>query len=179
MKSYSRIRETENGDFVLNFYCIILYHYIPSILAVHRKPRVYYIYTQACKYPETSTLRNAFCCHTASDTVPTAQSPFFFFFFFQWPHLWPVSVPRLGVESELQLPATATTTATQDLSCIVNLCHSLQQRGILNPLRVARDRTQTLRETSWVLNPLGHNGNSPKPFYEVSKNFLLLFIIRK
>ena len=94
VKSYSRIRETENGDFVLNFYCIILYHYIPSILAVHRKPRVYYIYTQACKYPETSTLRNAFCCHTASDTVPTAQSPFFFFFFF------PMATPVACVSSQ-------------------------------------------------------------------------------
>ena len=31
-------------------------------------------------------------------------------------HLWHMEVPRLGVQSELQLPAYATATATRDLS---------------------------------------------------------------
>ena len=39
----------------------------------------------------------------------------FFFFFFLWPLLRHTEVPRLGVESELQLPAHSTATATRDL----------------------------------------------------------------
>ena len=42
---------------------------------------------------------------------------FFFFFFFLGPHLWHMEVPRVGVESELQLPAYATASVTLDLSC--------------------------------------------------------------
>ena len=37
---------------------------------------------------------------------------FFFFFFFFAPHLWPMEVPRLGVESELEPLAYITATAT-------------------------------------------------------------------
>ena len=48
-----------------------------------------------------------------------------------------MEVPRLRVESELELPAYAT--ATWDQSCICNLHHSSQQRRILNPLSEARD----------------------------------------
>ena len=35
-----------------------------------------------------------------------------------------VEVPRLGVESELQLPAYTTATGTPDLSCVFDLHHS-------------------------------------------------------
>ena len=57
-----------------------------------------------------------------------------------------MEIPRLGVASELQLPAyaTATATAMQDLSQVCNLHHSSQQHWILNPLSEARDRTQIL-----------------------------------
>ena len=48
-------------------------------------------------------------------------------------------VPRLGVESELQLPAYATATATQDLSRVFDLHHSSQQHRMVNPLSEARD----------------------------------------
>ena len=47
--------------------------------------------------------------------------------------------PRLGVESEVQLPAYTTTTATPDLSRICDLHHRLQQCQILNPLSKTRD----------------------------------------
>ena len=48
----------------------------------------------------------------------------FIIFCFLGPHLWHMKVPRPGVESELQLPAYTTVTATQDLSCICDLHHS-------------------------------------------------------
>ena len=53
---------------------------------------------------------------------------------------------RRGVESELQLLAYTTATATLNLSHIFKLCHSLWQPWILNPLSEARDRTCILME---------------------------------
>ena len=50
-----------------------------------------------------------------------------------------MEVPRLGVKSELQLPAYATATATRDQSPVCDLHHSSQQCWILNPLKEARD----------------------------------------
>ena len=52
-----------------------------------------------------------------------------------------MEVPMLGIESELQLLAYATATATPDLSHVCNLHHSSQQRWIFNPLSEARDQT--------------------------------------
>ena len=63
---------------------------------------------------------------------------------------WHMEVLRLGIKSELQLPACATATATPDLSCICDLHHSSQQRWILNPLSEARDPTRVLMSTSGV-----------------------------
>ena len=48
-------------------------------------------------------------------------------------HLWQMEVLRLGVEVELQLPATAI--AMWDPSLICDLHHSLQQHWILNPIK--------------------------------------------
>ena len=50
-----------------------------------------------------------------------------------------MEVPRLGIELELQLPATATTTAMWGLSLGCELHHSARQHQILNPLSEARD----------------------------------------
>ena len=55
-----------------------------------------------------------------------------------------MEVPRLGVKTELQLPAYATATAMQDLSRLFDLHHSSGKRQILNPLSEARDRTHIL-----------------------------------
>ena len=59
---------------------------------------------------------------------------YYFFWSFLGLHLRHVEVPRLGVESELQLPAYTTATVTQ----------------ILNPLIETRDRTHILMDTSQI-----------------------------
>ena len=51
----------------------------------------------------------------------------FFPFFFLGPHLWYMEVPRLGVQSELQVPDYTTATATWDQSCICDLLCSSRQ----------------------------------------------------
>ena len=45
----------------------------------------------------------------------------FIYIFFLGLHQWHMEVPRLRVESELQLPAYTTATAMWDLSCILDL----------------------------------------------------------
>ena len=62
------------------------------------------------------------------------------------PHLCHMEVLKLGLKSELHLPATA----TRDPSHVCDLHHSSRQRWILNPLSEARDPTHILMETSWV-----------------------------
>ena len=71
-------------------------------------------------------------------------------FGFLGPHLRHVEVPGLGVESELQLPAYTTATATRDPSHVCDLHHSSWQCWILNPLKEARDQTCILTDTSRV-----------------------------
>ena len=70
-----------------------------------------------------------------------------------------MEIPRLGVEWEMQLPACATATAMQDLSCICDLRRSLQQCRILNPLSEARVRTYILMDPSPVLATTGTPGS--------------------
>ena len=68
------------------------------------------------------------------------------------------------------MPATATATATStvvwDPSHACNLHYSSRQCSILNPLSEARDQTSVLIDTSQVLDPLSHDGNSSNHFLE-------------
>ena len=85
---------------------------------------------------------------------------FIYLFCFLGLHLWHMEVSRLGVQSELQLPAYAIATAMQDLSHVCDLYHSSWKCWFLNPMSKARDRKHTLMDTSQVHSPLSNSGNS-------------------
>ena len=76
------------------------------------------------------------------------------------PHPWHMEVPRLWVESELQLPAYTIATAMPDLSCVCHLHHSSWQRQILNPLSRPGIESISSRILFWVCNLLNYNRNS-------------------
>ena len=65
-------------------------------------------------------------------------------------HLQHMEVPRLVVESELQLLAYTTVTVMKDPSHIYDTHHSSWQRRILNPLSEPRDQTRILIDTSLI-----------------------------
>ena len=71
--------------------------------------------------------------HTLSSTKRGFFGLFLFFCFLGL-HLWHMEIPRLGVELELQLPAYATDTATQDPSLVCDLHYSSRQHQIPDPL---------------------------------------------
>ena len=79
-----------------------------------------------------------------------------------------MEAPRLGVKSEPQQPTYATATAMPDPSRVCDLCCSSQPCQTFNPLSEARDGTHVLLDTSLVLNPLSHHGNSPGQALEPS-----------
>ena len=81
-------------------------------------------------------------------------------FFFLGLLLRHMEVPRLGVKLELQLLVYTAATAKPDPSCICDLCRSLQQHQLFNPLREARDRTCILVDKVGFLTLLSHNRNS-------------------
>ena len=78
-------------------------------------------------------------------------------FFLGYPTAYGSSQARGRIRAAAESYTTAM--ATLDLSHICNLCHSLQEHLILNPLSEAMDRTRILMDTSWVPNPLSHNKN--------------------
>ena len=80
-----------------------------------------------------------------------------------------MEVPRLGAESELQLPTYITTTATLDLSHICGLRCSLCQHWILNQWVRPGIKPASSGRLCQVPNLLSHNGNY------MSVAFLLYF----
>ena len=83
------------------------------------------------------------------------------FFVFLGPHPRHMESPRLGVKSELQLPATA----TRDLSCICDLHHILRQCQILNPLSEARDPTCVFMDACQIYFRSVMKGTPNSPSY--------------
>ena len=77
---------------------------------------------------------------------------FFFVFIFYGCAPWNMEIPRLGVESELQLLAytTATTMPAQQQSCICGLHCRLWQCQMVNSLSEARAWTRTLMDVMFV-----------------------------
>lgn len=88
----------------------------------------------------------------------------FFFIFFLGLHPWHMEVPKLGVESELQLLAHTTATATKDPSHVCNLHHSSWQYKILNPLSDARDWNLKLMVPSQICFHCATMG-TPKDYF--------------
>ena len=78
------------------------------------------------------------------------------FFAFLGPHPRHMEVPRLGVESQLQLLAYTTAAATWDLSHVCDLHHNSWQCWIPDPLSEARVEPKF----SWIL--VGFISTAPK-----------------
>ena len=89
------------------------------------------------------------CPHRDNTGSLTLGHTFFFLIFLEL-HPWHMEVPRLGVKSELHLPAYTTATIMPDLNHVCDLHHSSQQYRLLNPLSKARDQTHILMDTRQV-----------------------------
>ena len=85
---------------------------------------------------------------------------FSFSFCFLGPHPRHMEVPSLGVQSELQLLAYVTYTATPDLSHVFDLHHSSRQCQTHSPVSKARDRTCNLMVPSRNLFHWAMSGNT-------------------
>ena len=95
-------------------YSIRSYIQYPVVNYNRQKYEKEYIYIKVYIYIKLITLQYSRNQH----------KPHFFFlvsFRVSGPHPWHMEVPRLGVKSELQLPAYTTGTATWDLSYVCNL----------------------------------------------------------
>ena len=81
-----------------------------------------------------------------------------------------MEVSRLGLESQLQLPAYVTAIAMLwDPSCIYDLHHNSQQLWISDPLSKARDQTCIFMDTSQSdLLLLCHNRNPTLRIFNVN-----------
>ena len=125
-------------------------------------------------FPTRLWVRNTFNESALPGMLRPSQTFSSFFLFRATPEH--AEVPRLGVKSELQLPAYTTATAMQYPSRICDLYHSPWQHGILNSLSKARDQTLILMDTSRVHNPLSHSGSSSQTFSKdaLTPHFLLL-----
>ena len=102
---------------------------------------------QTCIRVDTSQVLNLLS-HNRNALLKRVGFVCLFCFFGPYPRH--MEVLRLVVQTELQLPAYPTATATPDLSHICGLCHSSWQCLIHSPLSGARNRTHILMDTSRV-----------------------------
>ena len=101
----------------------------------------------------------------------------FFCFSFLGMHPRHMEVPRLGVESELQLPAYTTATATQDPSHACDLHHSSWQCRTLNPPSEATLMNPHPHGYQSDLFLLCHNGNSRAVYFKMVKNITNVYVM--
>ena len=94
---------------------------------------------------------------------------FVFAFAFLGRHERHMEIPRLGIQSELQLPAYTKATTMQNLSLVCNLHHSSRQCWIFNPLSEARDLTHNLMVPSRIPFPCAMTG-TPQTFFSDTSN---------
>ena len=87
------------------------------------------------------------------------QILFFFFSFMTTPAAYGISSARGQIRASAASLWHSHSKA--DLSCVCDLCHSLQQLWILKPLSQPASSQRLHR----VLNPLSHNRNSPISFF--------------
>ena len=99
-------------------------------------------------FPEIVILQGEVTSHTQAHHIFSLF--IFFFWLFSGLHQWHTEIPKLGVKSELQPQAYATTTAMPGLSHVCNPQHSSWQWKILKPLSEARDLSCVLTDTSQI-----------------------------
>ena len=133
------------------------------------------------RYRQTASCFGVHVCPFLSETLRVFQTvsflsflKIFYFFAFLGPHPWYTDVPRLAVESELQLLAYTTASAIQDRSRICDLHHSSRQHWIPNPLSEARDWTWILMDTSQIHFCCATKGN-PRSFISVGTREIFLY----
>ena len=95
-------------------------------------------------------------------------------FCFLGPYTRHMEVPRLQVQSELQLPACTTAMATWDPSCVCHLHHSSGQHRIFNPPREARNQSRNLMAPSWIRSPCATTGTPHLVFYVLNIHLSIL-----
>ena len=100
--------------------------------------------------PALNIFRLSNFSHSSGCCSGTLLLSFFPPFLFLGPHLGHMEVPRLGVESDLQLLAHTTATATPDLSRVCDLHHSSQQHQIRNPPSKTKDGTFVLMDMGQI-----------------------------
>ena len=86
-------------------------------------------------------------CQKSEGFILVYPPPFFFVFLVS--HLWQLEVPRLGVESEMQLPACTTATATRDPSLCRSVTYTAAQGNARSLTHWTRARIEP--ESSWIL----------------------------
>ena len=116
-----------------------------------------YFFNQNEQYCKTNILLNCGLILKRQYNIKADQKQNFIiekcFLLFLGQHLQHMDVPRLGVKSQLQLPAYTTATAMRDLNCVCNLHHSSLQGKIPHPLNKARGQTHILMKTSRIPFP--------------------------
>ena len=90
-----------------------------------------------------------------------------------------MEVPRLGVETELQLLADTTATAARDPSCVCDLYHSSWQCWVLNPLSEPMDGTHISRILVGFINCWATKGTLHWHFFCLHSTILVYEVVEK